>query len=814
MFGRCIAVCAGACEMSGLPSFQEGCQAASRARQIYGGPGREFAGLAHWTEVGRWPARWIHPPDGPIRSSGLMVLKFSCPHEAAFRIFVTASGMYALFLDGELAGRGPEDGWMQSWYYDTYDVQLRPGQHTLSARVWTGRPKVFPNSRPGIVDGFLLQVAGPGAPPLSTGEADWRWVAESAVTFGVADHRESASAPVHFDFLGGNFEDPNQWASESKSPTLGRPGCGPEAAIREEDEPLLVPSPLPPLLSKPWSRAIVRHVDHLPGEPVAFENAADPRDWVRLLSGESTLEIPAGSQRRVLIDLDGYVCFRFDIQVAGGCGTIVKMRVVEALFSDPGGRADSKVHRDSIEDGNVVSPTDSFLLDGLPRTLTTPWFRSGRYVELSVLTGEAALCIESIRFGETRLDLPDSRVFECDDQQVNRLVPVAVRTLQACSHWTLVDCPYYEQGQWLGDCRIQALCHYVAWPGDDLIRKLLTLVAQAPLPHGIPQAFFPGTPCVFIPSFGLWWVCMVHDFARWRGDRKFVRTLMPAARSIVGVLSELVGGGRPLPGWKFADWADGWPDGCFPGAEAGEDAFHRLVLLYTLEKLSDLEVWLDEPEHAARWRRLAHLVKTEVLAKFWCRDRQVVCDTPDRTSVSEHCQALAVLCDTVPASVRSQAATSLDAGGSMTSARLFFRHYVFEALLKSGRPLRPRLEPWFALLDRGFRTFPETEEPTRSDCHAWSAHPIYHLVTGVAGVTPAAMGFERVRIRPQPEGLRAVTAAVAHPHGAIRFEMECGGEDNWNVLVELPKGLCGQFEFEGSSIALSGGLRRISLPRT
>ena len=52
------------------------------------------------------------------------------------------------------------------------------------------------------------------------------------------------------------------------------------------------------------------------------------------------------------------------------------------------------------------------------------------------------------------------------------------------------------------------------------------------------------------------------------------------------------------------------------------------------------------------------------------------------------------------------------------------------------------------MLDLGLTTWAETPEPTRSDSHAWSAHPNYDLLTTVAGVEPATPGFATVRIQP------------------------------------------------------------------
>ena len=55
-----------------------------------------------------------------------------------------------------------------------------------------------------------------------------------------------------------------------------------------------------------------------------------------------------------------------------------------------------------------------------------------------------------------------------------------------------------------------------------------------------------------------------------------------------------------------------------------------------------------------------------------------------------------------------------------------------------------RLGPWRQMLELGLTTWAETPEPTRSDSHAWTAHPNYDLLTTVAGVNPASPGFASV----------------------------------------------------------------------
>ena len=70
---------------------------------------------------------------------------------------------------------------------------------------------------------------------------------------------------------------------------------------------------------------------------------------------------------------------------------------------------------------------------------------------------------------------------------------------------------------------------------------------------------------------------------------------------------------------------------------------------------------------------------------------------------------------------------------------------------------------------------PKSPGDTRSDSHAWSAHPIYDLLTLVAGIEPASPGFATVRVAPHLGSLHAVTANYPHPEGTITVEYHRNG---------------------------------------
>ena len=114
------------------------------------------------------------------------------------------------------------------------------------------------------------------------------------------------------------------------------------------------------------------------------------------------------------------------------------------------------------------------------------------------------------------------------------------------------------------------------------------------------------------------------------------------------------------------------------------------------------------------------------------------------------------------------------------------------------------------MLHLGLTTWAETPEPTRSDAHAWSAHPTYDLLTIVAGIRPDAPGFKRVRIAPHLDGLTTLNASMPHPAGKIDVSYR-RTRDGIDANVTLPTDLSGVLEWRGRQLPLHSGFQTISL---
>ncbi len=213
----------------------------------------------------------------------------------------------------------------------------------------------------------------------------------------------------------------------------------------------------------------------------------------------------------------------------------------------------------------------------------------------------------------------------------------------------------------------------------------------------------------------------------------------------------------------------------------------------------------------------------------WDEGRGLVADRPSRDRFSQQTNILAILTDAIPTerqsavldrvlaagmpSVRESAARLGSPEQRLTQASYYFRFYLARALEKLGRgdEYLPQLEPWREMLELGLSTWAETpSDATRSDCHAWSAHPSYDLLTIVAGIRPGSPGFGSVRIQPHLGTLDRLAARMPHPSGTIETSYHRVGSA-LEATITLPSGLSGELVWRGVRKPLRSGEQRLRI---
>jgi len=789
---------------------------------VSGYPFIEAEASRNWDERGVWRARWITVAE-PLQAPFVLAFRnrFRAERDTTVRIHVSADERYELYLDGTRIGRGPERGDRHHWFFETYDLPLTAGEHVLTARVWV-LGNYSPVAQMSLSPQGLVVCADDPAwsEQLDTGVARWEVKPLRGFTFDEAFGGWFTGATLCMD--GRQVE----WGFERGDGDDWQPAKAtvPAISLHRGDrlpDHVLEPSPLPPMLERPWHGAVVRLVANLQDESTAhipvrladhLPDEAQP--WQNLLDGRGSLTVPAHTARRVIIDLQNYVCAYTEVVLSGGKDALVRVHWQEALYEDA--RRSVKGNRDEIE-GKLFCMTwhlrdgygDRFITDGgEARRFDTHWWRAGRYVEIVVRTADEPLTIDSLSFVETRYPLEPESHLTTDDARIAPITTIAVRALQMCSHETYMDCPFFEQLMYVGDTRLQVLTTYVLTRDDRLPRKALLMFDSSRINRGITQSRYPSRLEQIIPPFSLYWVAMVHDYAMWRNGLTFVLQRMPGVRSVMDAhLAQLTEAGlfRWIDGWNYADWVPGWRSGIPPATE-GVSGVHHWQLVYTLNLWAQLEEIAGEPELAQRARRYRDLLAESGTRAFWNEQRGLFADDLTHEHFSEHTQCFAILSGCVNEAKVQRIAHTLLQPNDLTKATVYFSHYLFEVfrLIRQPDAIVQRLDLWYGFVQNGLKTTLESPEPARSDCHAWGAHPVYHLYVSIAGIRPAEPGFRRVCIEPQLGSLTQVQATLVHPQGEITVRLHREG-NRLRGEVSLPAGVQGALVAPDGEIPLHEG---------
>jgi len=772
--------------------------------------------------AGRWPAHWIiHDKKALPPFVAAFRLRFDCAARDTMRLHVSADERYELFLDGELVGRGPERGDPSNFFFDTYEMTIGVGSHVLVARVWA-LGNYAPFAQMSVKPGFLAAAEGKWHTLLTTGIAPWQGKKLEGVKFhllqgfnedkftGAKETIDGAKFPWGFERGEGDGWTP---ASANAEATVGIP----ESA---ETHRILCPSLISPLIESPIVGSRLRHAERTRRSsfPAAikkqYHNDSDASAWQQMLEGGAAVAIQPGERRRVLIDLNCYTTAYYRVIISGGRKGSVRFRWAESLFLEPGTACfQPKGNRDEIEGKFFEGPYDEFFPDGGPARCYGPlWLRVGRYLEVICHAASEPLFIEKIKITESRYPLEMESSFACSDPALNALVPILHRTLQMSAHESFTDCPYYEQLSYIGDSALESLVTFATSRDVALPRKALELFASSQRSNGFLAPRYPCRWPQTIPPFSLIWILMLRNYALWQPERSVVVALLPTARRILDAAFSLM---RPdglmgtLPAWAFLDWVPQWKNGVAPAEKNGAGASQNLLLAGVCRAAAWLETFFGEANMALRYERRAKEIGRQAVSRFQNPATGLFSETGRGGSVSDHAQALAILSGSLSATASGNLAKRWKAQPAKAQATIYFSHYVFEAAHVVGDPhfLETRLPLWLGLEKSGFKTAPEMPEPTRSDCHGWSSHPLYHYFATIAGIRPSAPGFSKVAVRPVLGKLEWIKAQMIHPRGCIGIEIE-GPTNKRAGMVTLPRGISGMLEINGRQVELSPGENR------
>jgi len=775
-----------------------------------------------------WHAAWVTHPTAPLRDPVVLHFRRALELDAipsSYPVRVSADNRFVLYVNGQRVGDGPARGDVTHWRYELFDLSpyLKSGRNLISATVWNFG--VFaPIAQMSDRTAFLLESETTGTDSISTPKG---W--EVAIEPGQHPlDRTSVNMQTYFASGPGEEIDASRydwnWNDPSDSGSVWLPVATPSpdniypvnqahsASVTGDNPWGLVPDRLPHMAYSPTPAGEVVRIDN-PGE----EQARKSR-----FPGEP-LRLPANVHLHILLDRKTLTTAYPSLTVSGGKGSHIWITYSEALYDKNRQKGD----RNDVGDRQALGLRDSFLPDGgSHRTFSPLWWRTWRYLDLDVTTGAEPLTLDSLTANFTAYPFEERATFAAASPaadstltaDLDTIWEISWRTARLDAHETYMDTPYYEQLQYIGDTRIQALISYSVAGDDRLARQALDAFNDSRIPEGLTRSRYPSSLPQTIPTFSLLWIGMLHDWWMYRPDPTPIHEALPGIRSVLGWFEQYEqpdGLLHEVPWWSFIDWVQDKQE--IPTySKSGESCMTTLEYLGALNDAADLEKALGDPVAADRDGARAAHVRSGLYSKCWNPSHRLLADNPDQAIFSQQANILAVLYDVIPKDQQQAILKKLIAiepgttPDGVMSASYYFRFYLARGLEHAGLAdeYLKSLAPWREILPLHFSTWPETPGETRSDSHAWSAHPIYDLLTLVAGIEPGSPGFASVRIAPHLGDLPGLKASYPHPQGMIQVDYRRNG-DSLDATITLPGSLAGTFAYAGKSWPLKAGANTI-----
>jgi alpha-L-rhamnosidase len=758
----------------------------------------------------QWLASWITAPNAPYKDYGvyhfIKTLHIKTVPESCM-IHITADNRYRLFINEQAVNIGSVRSDLSYWYYDTIDIAqyLKQGHNIVAVQVWN-MGDFTPISQISAQTALFIQGNSFLEKELNTDDS-WRVLQNPSYSPCSLSNQARLNAYMVVgpgDKVKGN-EYPWNWQADLYNDYKWEPVKlidPPTSQFVTENNPWILKERNIPLFNEELlrfrvlreSNVTLKHVD--------------------LTEKNKGIIIPKNQTINILLDHKFITVAYPEINISGGKDASIQLIYAESLYDQDA----NKGNRNEIENKKIFGNYDIFISDGGIRRVYRPLsLRAYRYLQLNITTYEEPLIINDIYSQTVKYPFQLKASFKSNDESLKKIWYVAWRTAQLCAGEVYYDTPYYEQLQYVGDTRIQSLISLYTSGDDRLMRKAILDFYHSITPDGLTQSRYPSNQMRIIPGFSLFWISMIYDYWMHRKDDLFVKQFLPAICSILHWFKERIDSEKsmlgPLPYWNFVDWDNFDERGRAPGSENGNSSIITLHYSATLQQAADLCDSFENSTEAKSYRILSSTLNQNTFVHCYDEERELIADTPDKTSYSQHAGIWAILSGAIPSYARANMINQLMADQTIGQVTYYYRFYWVQALKKANMAdlYYEQLTPWREMIKLGLTTFAEKPEPTRSDCHGWSASPIYDFLVTICGIMPSSPGFNTVLVKPALGKLESVEGSMPHPLGMISVKLDRQDNNGITARITLPSQLTGTFQWGDNVRNLYEGEQTITL---
>ena len=339
---------------------------------------------------------------------------------------------------------------------------------------------------------------------------------------------------------------------------------------------------------------------------------------------------------------------------------------------------------------------------------------------------------------ETSADGSSFTPLRLEDEKMQRIYDVGIKTLADCMQDVFEDGPKRDRRLWLGDLRLQALADYASFDNTALVKRCLYLFAGMTTKEGKISANVFVNPKnipddTFLFEYSLFFISVLYDLHQAHPDEELVKELYPTAKKQMDLSLQMFDEeGRLIPDENypvFVDWSN----------EFNKDTAGQAEMIYVLKQFLALARIAEEPEMEFYLRKL-ELISGYAKEKLYRKDRKLFVTGDEEFNIAS--QVWMVLAGVMSFEenqeiMRTVVREMFPVTGIATP---YMYHHIVEALFEAGlveEAVCLMKNYWGKMIDLGADTFWEAFDPNvpeyspygspivNSYCHAWSCTPVY-----------------------------------------------------------------------------------------
>ncbi|WDE98729.1 alpha-L-rhamnosidase C-terminal domain-containing protein [Lentisphaera profundi] len=393
--------------------------------------------------------------------------------------------------------------------------------------------------------------------------------------------------------------------------------------------------------------------------------------------------------------------------------------------------------------------------------------------------------------------------FECPDMTLNSTWQRSLSTLSSCSEYSYMDSPSGRRAQFLRDAALQSIYSMTATGQYDQAKNSLIEFSRGQYETGELPSVYPSSYFYTLGESSMYWVIWLQQYLLHTNDLETAEILLSTLKEVVNYYSffenedELLTGSVAILSSMIPDDAPMAPNTIFTS--------FNCLYLRMLSASSWVYSFLDLEEDSQSARDKMLRISKKLRSLCWDAERNLFVDW---SSGGQQCGSYSVESNFLAMNAGIIPTNSLnDFLNQATLAeapylKLDFLHpkspFLFDMVVQAATNINLRSWAfdltryyWGAMIEDELSTWPEFYDPdvafskeTTSLCHGIGCGAAQFLINEVAGIRPAAPGYEQIYFNPLLDKMDWARARIKTVHGHIKVEWMKNAEGGVDVTLE------------------------------